>query len=201
MTLHDGRIIEPRFVVDTGTVEPLVLRPSFAAAHRIVDTTTVEALQLGRYSLPAMPVAVRRTNSDDLVDADGTIGSGTLRRFRVTFDHARSRIFVRPGALFGIPYEYDASGLRIVANGNEFGVGEVVGGYAAPAGVRVLGDGLEQHFRVGDVIVQFDGLSPAGWTLDAMRGAFKADGRSHAVLVRRHGTLVTISYEAPAWQR
>ncbi len=202
IALADGRSIVARLVVDTGTAEPVVLRPSFAAAQRLVDTTRVETLSLGGYALRDMPVTVRPTSSDRVVDADGTIGSGVLRRFRVAFDRAHNRLFLRPGALFTIPYDYDASGLRIVANGGEFGVGNIVGGYASPPGIITVGDAsAEARFQIGDVIVEFDGRSFAGVTLDAVRSAFKADAHRHTIVVRRHGALRTITYDAPSWLR
>jgi hypothetical protein len=200
IALHGGLTIEARLIVDTGTVEPLVLRPSFAAAYGIVSGTRIRTLELGRLALRDWPVALSATVRGPLSEADGTIGAATLRRFQVTFDRERNRLFLRPGALFNIPYDYDASGLRIVANGDEFGVGNILGGYASPREVP-SGEGSEALFHIGDVILEFDGRSVTGVTLDVMRAMFKADGSHHTVTVRRHGALQKISYDAPVRTR
>jgi C-terminal processing protease CtpA/Prc len=86
-----------------------------------------------------------------------------------------------------VPYEYDSSGLRIVANGREFGIGDLVPGYASSAG-----------FRVGDIIVAMDGRSVAGSTLADVRRGFKSDGRDHTLTIARYGAIETVIYRAPA---
>jgi hypothetical protein len=68
ITLHDGRAIESRVVVDTGTLEPLVLRPSFAAAHGVAADTQIETVQLGKYVLHDLSVTVVAAASDGAVD-------------------------------------------------------------------------------------------------------------------------------------
>lgn len=187
VALSDGRTIRPRLVIDSGEPRPLVLYRSFVAAERVDPTARAASLRLGAHDLHDLPIAVSDRQSDHGARWDGAIGSGLLRRFRVTFDRLRSRVLLEPGALLGVPYEYDSSGLRIVANGREFGIGDLVPGYASSAG-----------FRVGDIIVAIDGRSVAGSTLADVRRGFKSDGRDHTLTIARYGAIETVIYRAPA---
>jgi PDZ domain len=185
VALSDGRTIRPRLVIDSSEPRPLVLYRSFVAAERVDPTARAASLQLGAHALTDLPIAVSDRQSEHGVRWDGAIGSGLLRRFRVTFDRFRSRLLLEPGTLLSVPYDYDASGLRIVANGREFGIGDLVPGYASSAG-----------FRVGDIIVAMDGRRVAGSTLADVRRGLKSDGRDHALTIERFGAIETVTYRA-----
>jgi len=45
--------------------------------------------------------------------AEGVLGAGVLRRFKVTFDYGRKRLILRPGWSLSKPFECDMSGLDV----------------------------------------------------------------------------------------
>lgn len=88
----------------------------------------------------------------------GSIGSGLLQRFTVTFDYPRQRMYLAPVS-GPVRDGYDRSGLWINLGGGGFRVDAVVEG--SPAAVAGLGE--------GDVILAVDGKRAATLTLGDVR--------------------------------
>jgi predicted aspartyl protease len=88
----------------------------------------------------------------------GSVGSGLLQRFTVTFDYPHQRMYLAPAA--GPSREgYDRSGLWINLGGGGFRIDAVVDG--SPAAAAGLGD--------GDVILNVDGKRAATLSLGDVR--------------------------------
>jgi hypothetical protein len=166
-----------RLCLDTVEPRPLVLRQPFAPAR-------VKSLRIQSFRFDNLPVVADPTLS---TDCDGVVGNGLLKRFRVTFDRRRQRVHLRPGALIDVPYDYDLTGLTIVANGHAFGVGSVThGSIAAVAGLRA-----------GDLIVELDGRAVAGRSLAELRRSFQHDGRRRTLTIQRRGSAHVVTLPMP----
>jgi hypothetical protein len=174
----NGRTSDARLCVDTTEPRGLVLRQPASRMRRLAS------LHIGSFRLDNLPVF-----SDPAVAAtcDGVLGNALLRRFRVTFDRRRQRLLLTPGALFGVPYDYDLTGLTIVQNGRTFGVGRVAPGTIASAA----------GFRAGDVILEIDGRPTAGMDLWELRASFRHDGRERLLTIHRHGVRHVLSLALP----
>ena len=105
-----------RFLLDTGSVQAVILMKPFMNEHRLLPSTegmtsvpvcglgghererswigTLEALQLGEFKIAA-PVTEFRL-ADPNTDADGFIGGALFRRFKVTFDYSRRLMILEP---------------------------------------------------------------------------------------------------------
>jgi len=205
LVLNDGRRIQRRLVVGTADPQALVLRPS--TANGLPATDRAGTVELGDLRVRDVPIAIREPrNAVD--EVDGAIGMTLLRRFRVTFDKRRHRILLAPASLLNVPFDYDASGVRIVANGRRFGIGDLLPGFATESTFAANGRlfsiddllsraGSEPGFRVGDWIDAFDDRTVTGWTLEQIRSALRADGRRHTVTVERFGQAKRITFRAP----
>jgi len=168
----EGRIggIDAAFDVDTGSRASIGLNSPFVQKHALrarfrpsIDAVTgwglggptrgtiarVDQVKLGSVSVPNVIVdmSLQRLGALTNTAPAGSIGSGLLQRFVVTFDYRQQRIYLlsRPGA--PTRDAYDRSGLWINQAPGGFRIDAVVtGSPAARAGLRE-----------GDVVVGVDG--------------------------------------------
>lgn len=84
----------------------------------------VEKLGIGRFTLnnvlasfPYFDDVGVKTNS---FGRNGSIGNPLLSRFNVVFDYQKSHVYLKPISNFKSPFNYDKSGLEIVAMGDNF---------------------------------------------------------------------------------
>ena len=141
----------------------------------------VGSLRVGRFALdaPVVSFSEDRAGAGGSRSFDGLIGGETLRRFRVIFDYGCSRLILEPNASFAEPFEYNMSGMRVVAVGADlkrFAVRRVLAG--SPAALAGL--------REGDVIESFGGRPAPSLTLTDILLLLKREG-TYALSVRRGG--------------
>ncbi len=140
--LPGRRPLRGRFMVDTGSSGALILTPEFAAREQVAEAMGrtiategrgvggdvslriggIQGLRLGGLTLER-PIAALVNESAGRVAVPGSagnIGGLVLRRFRVIFDYPRRRLILEPNATFGEPFEYDMSGLALMAAPPEF---------------------------------------------------------------------------------
>jgi hypothetical protein len=185
--------VEAKLKLDTGSADALGLNGSFVKATNLVPAgqpvlpqpgvalggitenyvTRLGALRLGRYILnrPVVGYSKDLTRGGDA----GTIGGEIFRRFKVIFDYPRQRLILEQNSHFTKPFDYDASGLFLVAE-------------AAGPNIKVLRvtpntPGAESGLKEGDVITAVDRSPPR--SLEAVRKAFRHPGERLRVKVRR----------------
>jgi hypothetical protein len=153
------RTVEGAFVVDTGFRSAVVLAQPFVADQGVlayveptIESTTgigiggptverigrADVVELGPFALRDVLVSFSQAQSGTLADRGfgGIIGSELLRRFTATFDYPQEQLLLAPGSAYDEPFEFDLSGLFLVA-GDGVRVHTVVAGSpAAKAGIR-----------------------------------------------------------------
>lgn len=207
VTSPDGKTVSGHFIVDTGVRLALTFNTPFVQKHDLLasQTRTVTAivgsglaikdttLVLGR-----MPTVVTgnvvlknvvagfsqyKTGVLALSEFDGIVGGEFLRRFRVILDYSRNEMILERNAEFRQAFEYDMSGALLQAEGENldmFRVRAVIAGSpAAEAGL------LE-----GDRIVAIDGRAASNFSLQAIQGLFRQDGKRHALRIVRNGKVI-----------
>ena len=151
------------------------------------DVGRLDWLQLGAVRFRSPTVVFSRDTSGVFAgrDEDGIVGGELLRRCRVTFDYPHRRLMLEPypHALEG--FEYDMSGMFLVARG---------AGFASKA-VQSVADGTpasEAGIRKDDEIIAVDHRDTAAMRLDEVRELFRSPGVSHRLDVRRGADTLSV---------
>jgi hypothetical protein len=143
-------------------------------------TGRVDRLRLGPYALER-PVTMFRLPGPGLISAPGTagnIGCGVLRRFDVTFDYPKKRMWLAPNAAFNDPFETNMTGF----------VAQVQADSTRSMKVLWLQDdspATEAGLAVDDVIEAVDGKSIAELTPVGVRELFQVPDKTFRLTVRR----------------
>jgi hypothetical protein len=201
MPAVEGKIdgVAGRFTIDTGSRGAVALHRPFVEQHELVEryhpdieavtgwgvgggvrakVTRAAMLTLGGVEVP-LPIAELVTSEKGaLTDRylAGNVGGGVLRRFRVTFDYRRERLYLAPGG-DATADVFDRAGLWLTGNGNELTVEDLIpGGPAAAAGVMP-----------GDRLLALDGVAVKRLGADAVRARLRRDPPGTHVLLRVRG--------------
>jgi len=204
LMLGDGRKVPGSFLVDTAWRAALTLNAPFVKAQRIeagmekrIEVTTgmgiggptrdaigrIAGVQLGPYSLsrPIVGLSQDRGGVSSEEGLSGILGGEILRRFRVIFDYSREQMILEPNTAFAEPYEFDMSGMFLVAMGDRL---EKIQVYEVSQGSPAFEAGI----RAGDVIEAINGVPAAKLTLDQVRSIFRRSaGKEHLLSIERGG--------------
>jgi membrane-associated protease RseP (regulator of RpoE activity) len=145
----------------------------------------VPKVQLGRYAFKNT-VAIFFQNKQGITaspEFDGVIGGEILRRFNVTLDYSRLRMILEPNNSLHEPYEYDMSGLLLIAEGTDFKTIKVQ---------QIIEDSpaIAAGLRAGDTMAAIDGKSVSNLTLQQVRQMFRQKGRTYRLSIERGGQLI-----------
>jgi C-terminal processing protease CtpA/Prc len=110
----------------------------------------------------------------------GLLGAEIFRRYRLTLDFPGKRVFFEETPRAKEPYEFDMSGMFLVAEGADYRVFKV---FSVTPGCPAEEAGV----RKGDVLAAVDGVPAAKLTLEKLRATFREAGAAHELLLERGG--------------
>jgi PDZ domain/Aspartyl protease len=210
--LADGERIATRFTLDTGAGGTVLSAP-LVKKNRLLEritskvpnsrskpaadgvngqvfqsvTARVSAIRLGKYTVEA-PLVGLSTDTDGVFameDIGVNLGSNILRRFKVIIDYPQQRIILEPNSHFHDPFEADASGLELKAEGTDFRTilvrGIVPGSPAEESGLKE-----------NDVVMSIDGESTNKYALWQIQDIFKISGQTKRLTIRRGRSESTV---------
>ncbi len=178
--------IPGKLAIDTGSRTSLTLTRPFVEEHGLAAKygAKLEAMTgwgvgggvrsgLGRAGIlklgnvevpgPVLDLAQSQKGSFNNRYLAGNVGGGVLRRFTVTFDYGKQRMYLEPNGSFARRDNYDRSGMWLNRTGEAFEVMDVIaGGPAAAAGLAA-----------GDTILAVDGRSTQELRLPDLRVRLK----------------------------
>ena len=181
VTPVDGKAIEHRFMVDTGSGLALALHSPFVVEHNLLGSQSktiraigmsgaggtafgrlgrVSALQIGSSTISSPITLFSEDKGGAFADRTlaGNIGAQVISRFRTIFDYGGRRMIVEPAPTLNDPFDRAMSGMAVRAEGPHyriFRVKEVLEG--SPA--------TEAGIEEGDVIASIDGTGADNLTL------------------------------------
>jgi membrane-associated protease RseP (regulator of RpoE activity) len=206
LTLSDGVPRSIRVIPDTGTSFYGALLVGDAAAQAKTQTRTVlavvfpdpntpdrvlqldaaraSALTIGPFTVNETVLALLggRLGADGSL-ADGTLGSGVLRRFTVAFDFDGAAMYMAPNERLQQPHGFDGLGVGWArgADGLDTVFTVLVGSPGETAGIRV-----------GDVLTQIDGQPVSRLTPVERNRLLSGDGSERTLLLERDGVTLTV---------
>ena len=210
LTSSDGKGAVGHFIVDTGVRLALTINTPFVQAHDLLasqkhtvtavigsglsikDTTLVltrmPSVAVGGLTLNNVIAGLSqyKTGMLSLSEFDGIVGGEFLRRFRVILDEAHSQMILEKNARFTKPFEYDMSGVLLLAEGegaDTFRVHAVLAGSPAE----------EAGLREGDRIVAIDGDAASAFSLQSIQELFRQAGRSHRLRIARGDQTINMT--------
>ena len=201
--------IDARLCVDTGGSEAISFNRPFVEKNRLLDQLKeripstergyagesksvagrIESLTLGGYVIhnPIAGFSLAQQGATAESGDDGTIGNALLRRFHIIFNYGRDIMIIEPNAAFDDPFEYDMSGLQLIADGDDLKTIHVSGiipdSPAALAGVRR-----------NDIITDVDGMPSTAFDLAWLDSYLKQEGRNISVTVQRGATPIYLRF-------
>lgn len=118
----------------------------------------------------------------------GSIGGEILSRFTTIYDYNSQLIYLRKNFQFKRSFEYNLSGMDIVASGVEFKTFTVVF-------VVENSPAKEAGVKVGDVIVALNTKGAGELSLEEINGIFRSDtGQMMQIIVMRDNTFHSIKF-------
>lgn len=195
--------IPGRFTIDTGSRASLSVNRPFAEKHGLFDKPgkKIEALagwgvggggrgvvmrpgllELGAVRVPAPVAGIALQQRGSLADPylAGNVGGGVLRRFTVTFDYGRQKIWFEPNASHAQEDVWDRSGLWLNRAEDGYRVEDVVADSPAAAA----------RLKVGDTVLSVDGRKATELPLAEAREILKGAPGTRVRLQVRSGTTV-----------
>lgn len=193
-----------RAMIDTGAGSAAVLTNAFGEKHRLDSilpkspivpagaglggATFGRPVRLGEISLAGhrleKPVATLNLGKAGLTGANSTydvlIGGDLMRRFHVTFDYSRSRMYLEPNEEFPQPFHGDHVGISVSTAKDSlraFRVAWVAAGTPAQ----------EVGLKMGDRIVTIDGAPAERYELHEIRTMFRTPAKKWIFEIERQG--------------
>ncbi len=204
--LRPGRgTVKAKLELDTGSFEALGLNESFVrqvglispTQKRLVERgvaiggetkgyrTRIKGLRLGRYliSNPAINVTTDTGGYEGQTKAAGVLGGEILRRFKTILDYHHGQVILEKNSRFIEPYEYDMSGIGLIAEGPDFKIFKV-------HQILEHSPAAEADLREGDIITSINGRPTAEFSLVQLIQMLRQKGRDYSLDVKRGKILM-----------
>jgi hypothetical protein len=200
--LNDSSSMFAKLMIDTGASHALVLNHDSDTMISIPSRNIraklgrglagdiegylarINALEISDYQLKDVIVSFPDTEMflDTLVfrDRNGSIGGEILRKFNVVFDYFRGKLHLKKNFKFSAPFEYNMSGLEIVAEGRDLDIFVV---YDVQDGSSAEGAGV----LAGDIIIELNGLTKEKLSLTRIYNILNSkEGKRVTMIVARN---------------
>ena len=157
-------------------------RPGYGASKTRIDFPVGRAsgLALGPYLLAGPVLGLYRGKDGVFASSDfqGVLGMDVLQRFTATLDYPDKKLVLEPNASLKTPFRVDASGLVLIAQGEDFHSFQVLA-------VTPDSPATDVGMKEGDVIEQVDGAPASGMRLADLKQKLSQDGQTVRLTVRR----------------
>jgi predicted aspartyl protease len=150
------------------------------------QVTRIDSLQLGDQELRNVLATFpdnRYLPTISQGSRNGNLGNGTMKRFHVTFDYGKERLFLQPNDSFKEPFEYDMSGIRLREDRHRpFWIEELL----------PRSPGLDAGLQVDDILVDVNGRAAEEMGLEEIKELFKREGEEVDLVFQRGNERITV---------
>lgn len=148
----------------------------------------ISAIQVGPYVLREPVVGLSRSKQGSFSSADlgVNLGADILARFTLILDYPHQQVILEPNAHLDDPFRTDASGLTLIAQGEEL---QQLIAYDVRKGSPADQAGI----RKGDLIATIDGKPAAGFMLGEVSELLTHDGETHRFGLVRDGKKLEVT--------
>ena len=192
--LGGNQEMRANLLIDTGASHALGLNPNSFSQDVIPDKVIytnlgrgisgevfgalgrISALEVGDYVIEDIVTSFieEPVNAEQFI-VNGSIGGQLLKKFAVVIDYHQGMMFIRPNSTFKDPFEYNMSGLELVAEGNK--LDRIV-----IASLRKNSVAERSGFQVGDRLHSINNIFVENISLDKI----------HAILNSKQGERINL---------
>ncbi|WKN33388.1 aspartyl protease family protein [Porifericola rhodea] len=211
LQINDSVYVQVKLMVDTGASHSLLLNTGSHPRIKVPDKrlegylgrglsgeiygamARVDNLKMADYELEGIITSFPEDSSLLLPSQsrtlhNGNIGGSILKRFRVVFDYANQKMYLKKNRLYGKDFEYNMSGMELIATGPLLSLLYIS---------KITADTPAQRagLREGDMILSINGRRPPELNL-GLYSAFvhKKPGKKIRVRVLRNGKVLKKSF-------
>ena len=199
----DERLIESRFILDTGAGLNLLLSEDIVndslfigkkrkryptqaeglGGKKRMNTTVVKQLKLGPFKFRNVPVFIfdDEYNLTSYPLLGGIIGNDLLRRFNIILNYPEQRFHLTPNTHFSDPFDYAYTGLGIYQIDNEIKVIDVIANSPAE----------KAGFLPEDIIIGV--ATNFSKNIQSFKNTLQSAGTTLKVVIIRDGELLTLN--------
>lgn len=212
IVLKDSSEIQAKLLIDTGASHSMMLHQNSSRNIHIPEKNIrdilgagiagtieghvgrIENLSIGKYSLDEVICNFPDSGTyNDVIKNTGrvgTLGGGILKRFKVFFDYENEKLYYKKSRNFKEPFEYDKSGLTIVAKGEIF-----LEPYYEIEEVRKGTPAYNAGIRSKDILLSLNNAKSKNLNLDMINNILsKKAGKKIKVKVKRNDTVIETEF-------
>ena len=208
IVLNDGESIEGDFFLNTGAGTTLDFNTRFALKQDIINRTgehfsypvaglgdvetlhyegRVKSFEIGTFAFEDFPIGISTAKQgiQNNKKVDGIIGNKLLKKFNITFDYARKKIYFSKNASYSEPIRVNASGiyLQLSEDMNKVLVHRIYEN--SPA--------LKAQIATDAEILKVNGKDVSEFTLPELRELLKQENQEVEITLQQMGEEKTVS--------
>jgi hypothetical protein len=212
LKVNDSTYVPIKLMVDTGASHSLLLDTGSHEQIQLPEKTLpgylgrglsgeiyghlgrIKALKLDKYELEGIITSFPEDSSLMLhaqaqTMHHGNIGGSVLKRFRVIFDYANQKMYLKKNRIFRKEFEYNMSGMELIANGPLLSTLYV-------AKITKDTPAARAGLKEGDMIISINGRRPPELDLGMFSSLVnRRPGKRIRVKVLRNGQVLKKSFE------
>lgn len=151
----------------------------------------IEKFRLGSFEMEKVITAFPDSTSlrfmRGINQRQGNLGCGVLKRFHITFNYPHEKLILKPNRHFKTPFEFNTSGIELVASGSEYDEFEI-------GSVRKGSPAFEADLRRGDKIIAIDGEMIHNMDMNHIYKLInKKGGERTDLFMKRYNTFFIVS--------
>ncbi|MEQ9467156.1 MAG: aspartyl protease family protein [Ekhidna sp.] len=208
VTLNDGAVLKGDFFLNTGAGTTLDFNTKFAAKNKIIDRTgehfsypvaglsdqetlhyegRVQNFGFGTFDFGNMPVGISTANHgiQNNKKVAGILGNKVLKRFNITFDYSREKIYFVKNQNFGDDFTVNASGIYLQLSKDMSKV--------LVHRVYEEGPAMKAGIETDAEIVKINGKEVKDYTLPQLRELLENKGSTVEMVINQNGAEKVVS--------